>query len=429
MKQWNTARGFLTVLLILSMALPLSGCYDKREIDELAYPLAIGLDVGQADTLRLTVQLAVPLEIGGGEGGGGGGGKSGGQDESGSIITIDTPSLYSGLNLINNTISKEINISHIKTIVISKKLAETDINRYLHGIERGREFRPDIFLVVSNCPAEEYLKNVKPTLESNPSKYYELLLGKKFTAFYPSTRLNDFYYENESDYRQPVAILSDVSKYESSSDLNDAGLQGTATKGVEGKYEAGNIPIVAKQKNEVMGMAVFKGGKMVGHANGAESVTYHLITGDYKYSYWTITDPLAEDRKIIMNVMQRKQPKIEIEMQGDHVVATVRLNLEGDFTAIQSGQSYEDMPELIEQTLEASIREEVIAFLKRTTEEFDSDICGFGRYVKGKFLTWQDWENYKWFDRYRNTKFNVQVDLKIRRTGLMIQTIKGTAGG
>lgn len=421
MRQLRLVLRLTAILIMLSITLTLTGCYDKREIDELAYPLAIGLDIGEADSLRLTLQLAAPLAIGGSSGSGSESG--GGESDTSSIITIDTPSLYSGLNLINNIISKEINLSHAKTIVISRKLAERGVTKYFHAIVRGREFRPDVFVVISDCPAEEYLKNVKPTLESNPSKYYELLLGKQFTSFYPSTNINDFYFNNESDSIQPVAILSDLGAFKSSSEFN-AQTASSSEKGLEGRYEAGNLPIVAQQKNEVMGMAVFKGGKMVGTANGAESVSYHLITGDFKYSYWTIPDPEEKDKIIVLNIQQRHTPEIKIDIRDEPAV-TVKLDLEGDFTAIQSGRDYESTPEIIEQATEQMIKNELTAFLKRTTDEFNSDICGFGRYVKGKFLTWSNWEKYNWFEKYKNTSFNVLVDLKIRRSGLMIRSVGG----
>lgn len=52
-----------------------------------------------------------------------------------------------------------------------------------------------------------------------------------------------------------------------------------------------------------------------------------------------------------------------------------------------------------------------------------SDICGFGKTVKGKFLTWNDCKNYKWFDKYKDTVFRVEINLNMRRTGLMIRSI------
>lgn len=423
-QQMPYKRLILAFLLLTISSISLTGCYDKREVDELAYPLAIGLDIGEANELRLSLQLAAPLEIGGGGGGasGGGGGGGGGERKSSSIITVDTPSLYSGLNLINNIISKEIIVSHAKVIVVSKKLAEKGFTIYLHALERGREFRPDIFVIISNGPVSEYLENVKPTLESNPSKYYELLLGNKFTSFYPSIRLNNFYFANESDAIQPVAILSDIGKYETADQLKMAA-DDKKTGGLEGQYEAGKIPIAAKKQNEVMGMAIFKEGKMVGTANGTESSCYQLITGEYNYSYWTIPDPLEKGKIVVMNIQQRKLPAIRVDLKNGKANIYITLDLESDFTSIQSDQDYENHPEIIEQAAAELLKKEIMAFLKRTTDEFNSDICGFGNTVKGKFLTWAEWKNYKWFEKYKDTNFHVGINLKMRRTGLMIRSV------
>jgi len=69
------------VLLFLMLTMTFTSCYDRKEIDDLAYVVAIGLDKGKTNTLRMSFLIAVPRNIGGGEGSAGGGG------EETSIIT------------------------------------------------------------------------------------------------------------------------------------------------------------------------------------------------------------------------------------------------------------------------------------------------------------------------------------------------------
>ncbi len=422
--RWSCLRKqYIAGMLLLIITILLSGCFDQHEVDELAYPMAMGLDIGEANKLRLTLQLAAPLSIG--AGGGGNGGQKGGGGESSSIITVDTPSIYSGLNLINNIISKEITMSHAQVVVISRRLAEEGISKYLHAIQRGREFRPDIFIMVSNNPPDEYLRNVKPTLESSPEKYYELMLGKNFTSFYPNTRIHEFYYKNESSAVQPVAILTGLSKYSSIDQLMDPGKdKNNGEIRLEGEYEAGDIPIVADQKNEVMGAAVFKKGKMVGTLNGKESECQQMVTGNFKYSYITIPDPYDKNLIIVLDILQRKRPVIKADLVNGQAKVHISIDLEGDFTSIQSGRNYEDQPQIIEQAVEEMQKKAVMALMERTRDEFDSDICGIGRHVIRKFPTWDKWEQYGWFDQYKNVHFEVDVNMQIRRTGQMIKTIE-----
>jgi len=410
------------IFLLLTISLFTTGCYDQREIDDLAYPLAMGLDLGEAEVLRMSLQLAAPLKIGGG---GGEKGSEGNQGESSAVITIDTPSIYSGLNLINNVVSKEINMSHVKVLVISKKLAQSGIMKYLRAITRGREFRPDIFVVVSEGPAHDYLKNVKPILESNPSKYYELMLGKEFSLYYPTVRLSEFYNKAVCDYMEPVAVFSDIGKYSSPDEFPTAKEEKGDTLLELETLKAGDLPIVSgKKENEVMGMAVFKKDKLVAIAGGVEATAYKMLMGDYNYSFWSITDPQAEGLYVMMNVTQRSKPKIKTNIEGDKATIKITLDFEGDIVSIQSGIDYETNLEIIEETTKQQVKENIMNFLKKTTDEYDSDICGFGRYVKAKFLTWDQWKEFNWPEKYKNTTFDVEVKFDIRRTGLMVRSTR-----
>lgn len=414
---------FVAAFILTFGMLLMTGCFDQREIDELAYPMAMGLDVGEANELRLTLQLASPLSIG--AGGGGESSGNGGGGEPTSIITVDTPSIYSGLNLINNIISKEITMSHAQVVVISRRLAEKGFIEYLHAIRRGREFRPDIFFLISNDPPDKYLKNIKPTLESSPAKYYELVLGKNFTSFYPSTRISEFYNKDVSDRIQPTAILTGLSKYSSTDELKDAKKTSKNDEiGLEGEYEAGDIPIVADQKNQVMGSAVFKSGKMVGTLNGKESEYLQMVTGDFRFSYVTILDPYNKGSIIVLEIFKRKKPVMQVELVNGQAKARISIDLEGDFTSIQSGWNYENQTQIIEHKVEETLEKEVLAFLKKTRDEFDSDICGIGYYMMRKFLVWDKWKQFNWFEQYKNTEFEVDVNFQMRRTGLIIRTAK-----
>lgn len=402
----------------------MTGCLDQREIDDLVYPIALGLDIGEANKLRLTLQLASPLSIGGSQNGGEEGGKKSGGD-SATNVTVDAPSIYSGLNMINNILSKQITMSHTKVIVISKRLAEAGISEYLYALQRGREFRPSSFIVVSNEPPDEYLKNVKPLLESSPAKYYEMLLGKDFASFYPTVRTHEFYYKSESNSVQPVAILTGLGKYDEIKQLKSSEKDNKDKKfKFEGEYVAGDIPIVADQKNEVMGAAVFKDEKMVGTLNGTESVVFQMVTGDFRYSYMTVADPYDENFVIVLDVTQRRNPLINVELVDGIANVHIVIDLEADFSSIQSDQNYEDYPEIVEQKAEEMIEGEVLKLLEKTRDEFNSDICGIGSIVKRKFLTWDSWEKYDWFSQYKNTKFNVEVKVRIRRTGLVVKSVK-----
>ncbi|HEX3031730.1 MAG TPA: Ger(x)C family spore germination protein, partial [Bacillota bacterium] len=234
------------ILLLIGTTMVITGCFDKREIDQLSYVMALGFDEGTANKVRITIQYANPKNIGSGAEGGGGGGKPL------QVMTIDAPTMYSAFNMMNVSLGKEINISQAKVMVFSKKLAEQGIANYLHGVVRGREFRPNLALVVSRTTAEEYIKSVNPIQEIDPSKYYGLNYSSyRFTGFTADTGFVNVLSGMKSLCIQPVAVLAGVDRFKSTQELK----KGTSTapaKGekaiLEGDYKAGDVPKVGDVK-------------------------------------------------------------------------------------------------------------------------------------------------------------------------------------
>lgn len=417
------------IIAIVLQGTMLTGCYDAREIDDMAYPIALGFDKGESNELRMTLQIAVPVNIAGGEGGGGGDGEKGV-----TVVTVDTPSIYSGLSMLNTFLSKQINLSHLKAIVFSKEIAMEGVSKYLHAMIRNREFRPNARVIVSRCPAEEFISAVKPKLETNPAKYYELLLSAyKYTGFSTDTQLIGFYNKTESDSIQAVAVLADVSEYESSDEFSiDSSTykQKGRSYPLEGDFKAGDLPKTGELNIEVMGLAVFNGGKMVGELDGEET-TYHLmLEGKFKSMLFTMPDPMDSENFIVLNIMKSRKTKKKVEMHGDKPKLYAKVFLEGDILSIQKGTNYENEKNtpMLEEATEIFIKEGVIKYLDKSINVFGTDTNGFGKQYKSKFLTWNDWEQFDWLTKYKQSNYEIDIDVNIRRPGLITKTVPEVIG-
>lgn len=397
----------LLILLFL-----LSGCYDKKELDYMAYPLIMGLDRGVSGELMLSLQIPTPIAIAGGNGSG--------EEESSLVISADCSSVFAGLDTLNSTVSKEINISHVKALVISRELAENGIYEYLNSLIRNRRFRPDVYVIISEDKAYKYLENIEPKLENNTAKYFELLMDNRYTSLFPKTTLNRIIDCMYSEEKQPVAALSATGKYEKADELNNPAAIEALTLNGDFSINVGDLPIAAQKDNIVMGMAVFKKGIMVGTCNGKETLCYQMLTGDFGQTIWEIPDYKQEGGIIALNIRESRKPQIKVKKGESNVAIDIKLELECDLLSVQGNADTKYQPEKIEKAVKESIESNIEAFLKRTREELDLDICGFGKHVKGKFLTWDKWQSYKWFDKYKDTSFTVDVGVKLRRTGLIV---------
>ena len=108
----------ISLFLILTICLfSLSGCYNLYNIDHLAYAVAIGLDVGKNNELKISFQLSVPGNSSDS------GSSSSSQSDNSVVNTIECSSIASGINLLNSYISKALNLSHCKVIVFSEEFA------------------------------------------------------------------------------------------------------------------------------------------------------------------------------------------------------------------------------------------------------------------------------------------------------------------
>lgn len=415
------------VLVVILFSGAFTGCYDRKEVDDLGYVIAIGLDKGKTNFLRMTVQFAVPTVIAGGGEEGGGGGES---EKSVSVQTVEAPAIYSGLNMINVFISKQINLSHAKIIVFSKELAEEGLELYLNPIIRGREFRPDMFIVVSRGSAEEYIRVSKPLLEANPAKYYELNNETyRYTGFFANTSLYNFYKQTEALYGQGVASLVGTGNFKTSDDINTEGST-FREKGreypLEGDFKAGDAPKTGGVETEMMGLAVFDGSRMVGELDGEEAMHHLIAAGEYGKSNITIIDPLVDDRFVQLSVRQSRKPMHRVSIVDGSPQIHMKVKLEADILSIQSGKNYESIENvgILEKAIEEFFRKGMLRYLEKT-REMGSDICGFGSKMRGRFLTWQEWEAFNWLGRYRYSRFDVDVSVRIRRPGLMIYSYPG----
>jgi len=425
------ARKIALFFLPLLFCLFLTGCWGKRETDETAYVLALALDKGEKDKIRISLQVANPQAA---AGGGAGGTPSGGSGTKPFIVvSIEAPSVIGGLNLLNSTASRELSLMHNKVIIYSSELAREGIEEYLAPLVRFREMRRTNFMFVSRGEAGEFLQENMPSLESIPSKYFEQMYRSVgFTGFIPRVQLHHFYESVKGKAVQPIATLVDINRAvmqeneeKGEGEGGSAAVSGRPHEGRphEGHYLAGEIPRTGVNPAELMGTAVFRGDRMVGEIDGEETRLMLMLRGEFRRGFLTIPDPAGEDRIIVLDLRQPVSPQVKVEMIDGLPRITVLVSLEAEFLSIQSGINYES-PELkqeIENEINKYVGEHAGELIEKSQREFRSDIFGFGQFARHLVSTWAEWEDLDWPELYPEAEVNLQVHTRIRRTGLLVR--------
>jgi spore germination protein KC len=415
----------LCILIIFNF----SGCSDAIEVDEMTYVLVIGIDRGISDKWRLTVQFPIMKEGSGEEGGGISG--SGGQGDGGSgmgtqdghaTITVEAPSFFTGINLINTVAPRRLSFVHTKLVVFSEEIARSGmVGELLAPIIRHRQVRRSMHVLVSKVPVKDFIKANKPLIGKTLSKTIETLMEEsKCTGYFPHTTLNEFYDDIKSTYNQPIAILGSINDF--SLPEGNGNESGQAFN--EKSYRAGEFPREGGNKIDVLGCAVFDGDRMIGELDGDETRFLLIARGDFVRGFFSIPDPEMPNLIIPLDIRQLKKPKVVVNLNGERPLIKLEVNLEGSILAIQSRINYEDpkLKPLVEEAYIQYAGTRLETLMQKCRKELKADIFKFGGAAARKFATIQEWEEYNWIKRFEDAEVKIDVNFKIRRAGTMMRS-------
>ncbi len=395
---------FIKLLLIMSILFInfflLSGCYDARGIEDLAYVTSLGIDISDDNILSLTFQISIP----------------GTSSESGSSqssktenTTVQCSSIDSGISLVNSYISKQINLSHCKAIVFSEKLAAQGLNKYIDTLSNNVEIRPDCNIIISRSSAKDFIENATPSIETLTARYYEVALkSSEYTGYTTSTELATFVNNIKNSFIQASAILGGINN-------GDNQISETPYVGIDGSYKANETPIDDVNNIETFGTAVFHDDKLVGELTGLENICFLLISDKIEICTISVPSPFESNSEIDLSIRKSKNSKIKVDIINGSPYISVDLFLEAHGITLNDSIDYTSLSdvEMLQKSAEQYIKLQVTNFLYKTAKELNSDISGFGRYALSKYSTWKEWENSNWTDNYKNSFFNVNVNVSI----------------
>lgn len=399
------------ILILLLIPFTLTGCYDANTIETLAYVVAIGFDVGENDALKLTLQFASASSPNSNSGSS--------QSQDSVTTTIDCASIDSGIAMVNSYISKKVNLSHCKIIVFSEQLAKQGIKRYLNSIANSVEIRPDCNIIISRCMASDFISNSKPTLTNLTARYYEVLLNsQEYTGYTIEAPVLQFTTAVNCKTVQPVAILGGLN-------VDATHVQNNDTNYIEAdyNYKAGETPIENPTKVQNLGIAVFSNDKLVGEMNGIECVCYSILSNKLKETSISIPSPFENEEIINLNVSLDKKSKNSVDLINSTPYINCNVYLEATIQSLGTNSDYSSKEnlEIVGQYLSSYMKSHLLDYLYKTSNEFKSDITGFGKSVVHKYLTINEWEESNWLNNYKNAVFSVNVDADVTGSYLFMK--------
>ncbi|MGM1022624.1 MAG: Ger(x)C family spore germination protein [Bacillota bacterium] len=381
------------LFLMLTLVLLLTGCWNRKELNELAIAVGMGIDK-HGDQFRVSVQVVDPGEAAKK-------GASGGAPAT--LYTTEGDTVFEAIRKITTLSPRKVYFAHLRICVIGESIATEGIAKALDLLSRDHEFRTDFYIVVSKgTRAEDTLKIMTP-LESIPANDLFASLESSEKNWSPSmtVTLDELIAALTSEGMQPILtglrVVGNPEMGESNSNVQK---------------------IDPPARLQYSGLAVFKEDKLVGWLNETESRGYNFILGKVQSSVGFVTCP--EGGKVVTEIIRtqtaikgsvhRGEPRINIKMHVEANVGEVECQAL-DLTKVST--IYE-----LEKKLEEKVEEIMKSAVRKAQKSYKSDIFGFGEAIhRADPKIWNSLKKNWDHEHFAELPVDIKVDFKIRRLG------------
>lgn len=401
----NIIKKIFIFIVIIVFLLAFSASYSSLNIDNLAYVLALGIDVADEEKIQVTFQFSTPVSI------------ESGEKPTPITNTVISTSISNALNIINSYLGTPISLSHCKAIIFSEQMASQGLSDEIYTLINDTQITPSSNIIISKCDAKYYLEQTNPELENLVSKYYETFTNSsKYTGYIPDATIGDFFNDLTSRTRQPYAILGGInaeSKEQENSDLQK-----------DFSLKANNASISGKNGSENFGIAVFREDILVGELSAIETVPFLNFKNNVDRFLVSVQDPENENNFLDIYMTPSKNTSIKVDTTTQTPYIEISCKFAGRIYSMTENSKYlsPDVLDSISKSCDNYLESLFTNYLYKTSKEFNSDINSFGTCALKNFFTTKDFENYKWLESYKDAFFKVKINSSVKSGMLITET-------
>lgn len=376
------------VVLPLLCLLLLSGCWDRTEINDMAFILVSALDLEPNGKIRYSVMVPLPGQMGGATGGGGGTG-----GEKSYYIDSDTGATYREAQMkMQNRMSRRMFLAHRRTILVGEALAKKGLAEFFDTTPRNPESRMSTYMVVTKGNAYEMLQST-PKFERFPSEAIRELVKSRVLA---DMNFKDFGLALSIPGSDPVAVYMDVTNSQKSEKTS--------------------------REVELKGYAQFKKDKMIGtyedeSANGLSWLRNQRVVNSITVN--------AEGEHLIGLKMFGVKSSIKVKLNKDTLQFVIKLNARAKLV---ENRSYYDLSQTrnilkIEQAASDYLTKSVKALIDRSIKN-QTDSAQLGAFVwRSHPEAWKSKYEKTWPEALKDAKFTINAATEVTDTGLIYDNV------
>lgn len=384
---------FRKAVLILVCMLLLSGCWSRRELNELMIVLGVGMDWEDGEYV-VSFQVVNPSEISALN--------RSGQRPPATLYQGRGKTPFEAARSVTAEAPRKVYLGHLQIYVIGEKLARRGISKFMDNTLRDNEMRMDFNLVIAKgMKAQDVLKLFTP-LERLPTQ--SMLHSLK---------------TSEKSWAPTVSVNVDDMLNKLSSEGNELAITGIQLLGSQKKarHKENIETFQPASRFRYMGIAVFKKDKLIGWLNEKESKGYTDITD--KLDSTSLELPCGEQTYIGIEIISSRS-RIEMKIVDGKPEANVSVRTEANVVDRMCKDVDLRDPAVLER-----LQGEIVKVMKGNAEasvkkakSLKSDVFGFGSKLGQDYP--QYWERVKenWSDEgFPELKVTYHIEAFIRKTG------------
>jgi spore germination protein KC len=386
-------RQWLSLLVVFMALIPLTGCWDRRELNELGISVAMGIDKIDNE-YQVTAQVVQPGEVA--------------QKKSGAVsgtpVTMYEArgvTIFEALRKMTTTSPRIIYAAHLRVVLLGEDLARDGIGQAMDLLSRNYELRTDFYIIVAKGTTAAKALSILTPLEKIPADklFKSIETSEKSWAPITAVTLDELIMDFVSEGKHPVLSGAEVIGNEDIGRFN---------KNIETLRPAAEL--------HNAGLAVFRKDKLLGWLNEEESKGYNYILNNVKSTVGHVSCPnggnialeVIHSEAKIKGYVSNQIPRLKLDLRSVQDVGEVECRI--DLTQVATFQD-----------LEQRAQKELLRILNQTIDvvqtKYKVDIFGFGNAIHRSDPKAWKWLKKDWDKHFAEASIDVNVQLKIKRTG------------
>jgi spore germination protein KC len=366
-------KAFLLIVLVIFICVIFTGCWNYREVEQLAIAAGVAIDKNPDGTVHITIEV---VNIAG----------DGEVVYEPNYVESDGATFFEAARKAIAKEGKKIYWSHAKVAIISEELAREDVTKYLDFLFRDAEAREDTWLLISKEKTAGEILQSKGMLK--PMVSFEIddsMRSQKAISRFPYIELFEFF--DRLFYKQVAPILPAVHLV---------------------KQHGEKTP-------EVGETAIFKGKKLIGFLNEEDTKSMLWLRDEIKGGLAIIKDVAGTKDDVTLEIYKSKTKLTPVIQDG---VLKMKAEIELDVSIGEILGSTDFISSSGKQKLakasEKQIEEEIKKMYTIVRDQYNADVFGFGRRVEMKMPdVWSQIKN-DWDEFFAELELDIKVNVKIR---------------